>query len=136
MFRADSRSGRWPVAVLLLLLALLAGCDLAVGPSATVEEFHQNISEGKIEDAISLIAPESIEEIGADKVRTLLRSATQDVKKKGGIKVSRIEKEEITGKLAKVTIYIEHGDGSADFHDVNLVQRDGEWLILFELGDK
>ena len=131
MFPAENRTKSRLRLLLTLLVALLPiACGLT-GPAAAVERFHHNIAEGRIEEALGQIASESIEELGKDKLRTVLRSATKQVQEKGGIKTSRIEKESFTGEVAAVTIYIEHGDGSSDFHDVDLVQEGGEWKILF-----
>lgn len=131
MFPAEKRTKSGLRLLLTLLVALLPiACGLT-GPAATVELFHHNIDEGRIEEALGQIASESIEELGKDKLRTVLRAATKEVQEKGGINTSRIEKETITGEVAAVTIYIEHGDGSSDFHDVDLVQEGGEWKILF-----
>lgn len=131
MFPAEKRTKSGLRLLLTLLVALLPiACGLT-GPAAAVERFHHNIDEGRIEEALGQIARESIEELGKDKLRTVLRAATKEVQEKGGIETSRIEKETITGEVAAVTIYIEHGDGSSDFHDVDLVQEGGEWKILF-----
>lgn len=135
MFPAEksTKSGLMALVFTLFIALLPIACGLT-GPAAAVERFHRNINDGRIEEALGQIATESVEELGKDKLRTVLRSATKQVQEKGGIKTSRIEKESITGEIAAVTIYIEHGDGSSDFHDVDLVQEGGEWKILFNVG--
>jgi len=114
----------------LLALGLLLSACFGSSPASTVKKFHRLIEDGQVEESMRLISRQSLSNMGEDKVRSVLRMATQQINDQGGIDELRIESEEVTGEVARVSVFMEYGNGKTEFSDVELALEDGDWKIL------
>jgi hypothetical protein len=109
----------------LLLVACSGG-----GPGATVKQFFTLVEDGKVNDAMELMAPgikDMMQAMGGG--GAVFGEGTKEIKDKGGIKKINILKEEVTGDLAEVEVEIEYGDGSSETETMQLTKVDGKWRI-------
>jgi hypothetical protein len=122
---------RWRGVLLFLLLSGLCACGLLQsGPGDTVKRFFRAMDGGRIEDAIQTLDPGLRQNLGDEKVRTVLAAQAEEMRRKhGGIASVQVEREEIRGDLATVQVLIRFKDGSEKRDTEKLVRRDGRWRI-------
>lgn len=113
-----------------LLLALLSLTSCASrSPSATVVRFHQNLEQGKIEDAMAQLSSRIRASIPDTKLRPALEKATDDIKAKGGIKKINILKEDVTGEIAHIEYQILFNNGDTRRENTSLSKENKVWKI-------
>jgi len=95
-----------------------------------VKRFFRAMDGGRIEDAIQTLDPGLRQNLGDEKVRTVLAAQAEEMRRKhGGIASVQVEREEIRGDLATVQVLIRFKDGSEKRDTEKLVRRDGRWRI-------
>jgi len=115
---------------LTVVLGLTMACSLlSTGPAATVSRFYGLLEKGKIEDAQKLLSSRVVGQLGTAKMRAALEAGAQDISKKQGIRDIKVQKEEIQGDLASVTVLITYGNGSTDTENAKLVKERGSWKL-------
>jgi len=114
---------------LLVIGALLLIACSGGGPGATVKEFFHLVEDGKVNDAMELMAPGIKEMMQAMGGAAAFSEGTSEFKDKGGIKKINILKEDVTGDVAEVEVELEFGDGSSEKETMKLMKVDGKWKI-------
>lgn len=124
--------------------ALLAFCALALAacspsPASLVSDFHKDVSDGNIEQALSMIDLQQATGLGFSegKIRAALTSQSQKYNgvKCGGVKKVDIKNEEVRGDIAviKYDVICKSGmKASTDSKD-NLAKVNGKWRIAIKL---
>lgn len=127
-----TRTPRLPVAVFVCLLTLpavlLNGC-LGGTPQDTAEDFYRYVEAGEITKAMGLLADDTYDKMGRDKIRTALEMQTRRLADQGGIEKFEIVEAEIHAELADLEVQITLGDGTTMNETVNLRKVDGDWKI-------
>ena len=114
---------------LLVIGALLLIACSGGGPGATVKQFFTFVEDGKVNDAMELMAPGIKEMMQAMGGPAVFSEGTNEFKEKGGIKKINILKEDVTGDIAEVEVELEFGDGSSEKETMKLTKVDGKWRI-------
>jgi hypothetical protein len=114
---------------LLVIGALLLIACGGGGPGATVKQFYTLVEDGKVNEAMELMAPGIKDMMQAMGGATVFGEGTKEIKEKGGIDQINILKEEVTGEIAEVEVEVVYGDGSKDTETMQLTKVDGEWKI-------
>jgi Domain of unknown function (DUF4878) len=117
------------LAIGLVLLSTVACSALSPGPAATVSRFYRHLEKGEIEDAQKLLSSKLVGRLGADKLRSGLGAAAGEISGKQGIRNLEVQKEEVQGELATVTVLIAFGDGSTKTDNSKLVKEQGAWKL-------
>jgi len=117
------------LAVGLVLFSTTACSLLSPGPAATVSRFYRHLEKGEIEDAQKLLSSKLVGQLGAGKLRAGLEGAAREISGKQGIRNIAVQKEEIQGELATVTIVVTFGDGSTKTDNSKLVKEQGRWKL-------
>ena len=113
-----------------LVLCSTVACSLVEpGPGATLIQFSRHLEQGEIEDAQNLLSSNTLEQVGAAKLRTLLGGSARDITEKQGIDNIEIQDEEIQGELATATSVVTFGDGSMSTQTANFINEQGQWKI-------
>lgn len=98
-------------------------------PSSVVKDFVLQVEKGNIDAAVNLFSSKMPND-QKEKLKTLLPAATQELKKKGGVKSVEIEKEDVKGDAAEVKYKIVYGNGTEDKNqNGQLVKENGEWKL-------
>jgi len=113
----------------LLALALFAAACISSGPAGTVRSFYRHVEAGEIEDALGLVSSLILDRLGKDKLRAALQEAARDIRDKGGIREIVIDKEEVLGEIATVTVTLHYGNGSHNTEEIELSREDGKWKL-------
>ncbi len=130
----------------LAVLALLMAATLTPGtpavaddkdakPGDTVKAFAKAM-EANDPKTVGELVPQLKELAGEEKIKEMVKEASEEIKAEGGIKSITIDKEEIDGDKAKVTATLESGTGEKDTSDFDLRKQDGKWVIYMDLEGK
>lgn len=118
-----------------LLTALVLTCSFAlVGcggggntPGDAVKDLTYAMEAGDAEKVKELV-PELSENLGDDKIETLVKQSAKEAEANGGVKSITIDKEEIDGDKATVTATMVDGNGNSETDEFELVKKDGKWV--------
>jgi hypothetical protein len=117
-------------AVTILLTALMACTILRPGPAATVKQFYKSVEAGNLDDAIKLLSGQLRSQIGDQKLRAALAEQARDIKQRQqGIRSISVEKEDVQGQIATVTLLLTFGDGTTKRDVTKLVLENNSWKI-------
>lgn len=119
-------------AVVLVAVALLASACFGGGPVATVKAFYERVEQGELDEAVELFSTTLRSQIGDDKLKQGLQSATREIDQKGGVAKMKILEENIIGEVADVEVEITYGDGSSETTKMSLIKEDGRWRLQAE----
>lgn len=107
----------------------IIGCGSAPStPEGVAEEFMMRISKGD-KSAIDLMAPEVVAMFGKEKIEQGLADQADKFAKKGGISSIEFTDKKIEENEAKFKTKINFGDGSSDSDKIDLIKKDGKWLV-------
>lgn len=113
---------------LILNLMILTACASRT-PSAAAENFYRAVEKGDTDTAISLISPEVVGMIGANKIKSGLQEQGLKMKEKGGISKIEIKDESVVGEAAKLTVVLTFGNGTVETENMKLKKLEGKWKI-------
>ena len=117
------------VALTLFLVSAIACSLLSAGPADTVQKFFRHLEKGQIADASALLSSRAVGQVPPEKLRSGLENGARQIASKGGIRSVKVQKEEIQGELASVTLLITYGNGSTESDNSKLVKEDGRWKL-------
>lgn len=121
---------RRSVIVLMVGVACIGtSCRFLEGPAATVRRFHVALDKGDIPGAIDCLSPKFVTQFGLDKIRAALQDAALKLKRKGGIKTFKVEREDVVGDVAEVKTLITTGNGENDSDTFKLARENRVWRI-------
>ena len=123
------------VTVMFLAVGQPAIADKEVSPGDTVKAFARAM-EANDPDKVKEIIPELGTLIGDEKLKAIIKEASEEIKAEGGIKSITTDKEEIKGDTAKVTSTLENGKGEKETEEFELKKVDGKWVIALGLEEK
>ena len=117
-------------ATVALLTLATAGCGLfSAGPGATSTAFYRHLEKGEIEAARQMLSSGFVAQLGEQKVRSALEQGAREISEKNGIKSIDIEREDVQGELATVSVRVTYGNDSNDTQNLKLSKENGEWKI-------
>jgi len=123
------------VTVMFFITGQAAMADKAVSPGDTVKAFARAMEANDV-NKVKEIVPELGELLGDDKLKAIIKQASDEIKAEGGIKSITTDKEEIKGDTAKVTSTLENGKGEKETEEFELEKVDGKWVIGLGLEEK
>lgn len=115
---------------------LMISCSAETPQKAAVKysEYLKNGQFDKFVDGIAFdekMTPEQVKEQKEQLTALLKEKGTKEFDKKGGLKDVEFVSEEITedGNRAKVVLKHIYGNGETDEDKMDLVKKDGKWMI-------
>ena len=115
-------------ALVLTCSFALVGCGGGGGtPGDAVKDLTYAMEAGDAEKVKELV-PELSENLGDDKIETLVKQAAKEAEANGGVKSITTDKEEIDGDKATVTATMVDGNGNSETDEFELVKKDGKWV--------
>ena len=117
------------LALALVLVSAIACSLVSSGPAATAQQFYRHLEKGQIEDAHTLLSSTALSQLPAEKLRSGLEAGARQIASRGGIRSIKVEKEEVQGELASVTLLITYGNGSTETDTSKLVKEKGRWKL-------
>jgi hypothetical protein len=119
---------------LIGLMALLAACAFERGPGETVREFHMDVDQGRIAEAIKLVdMPDADTE---KKLTTAFKEAAVEAQQQGHLRSVEIVKEDVKGDVAHVEYILHEPDGTDEREKMELRKVNGHWKLRLLTGDK
>ena len=117
--------------VLFLVAGVLAAsaCRFIEGPAATVKRFQTAIDRGDVDAAIECLSTKFVQQLGVEKIRAGLQEAAMKLKRKGGVKSLRVDREDVVGDIAEVVTTVTTGNGETDSDTFKLARENGAWKI-------
>jgi len=97
-------------------------------PEGTAEKFVRLVEQGD-NSAVDLMAPEVVQLVGRDKLEQSVQEQSAKFKEKGGVSSVEVTEKNIMEDKADLKVKINFGDGTSDFDNMNMIHKDGKWLI-------
>ncbi len=117
-------------ASVICLVCFSVGCGvLSSGPSKTLTTFSKCLEEGKIDDAAKLFSTRVISGQGLGNLKSIVATGAPQIKAKGGISSQNIQKEDIIGDVAEVTLEVKYINGETEVTTYKLIKENDEWKI-------
>ena len=98
-------------------------------PWVVVERFVREVAHGDLTKILSFLPPALVAQIGVEKLDSIFRSNTEEVKSRGGIVEVEVEDQWEDFESAAVDVSMTYGDGSTDKEVILLVRDMNEWKI-------
>jgi len=115
------------VATLLIgFTTLIAACS--GGAPSRAEAFHQAIDRGQVSEAIAMIDPAAVQQVGEVNIRAALAKDAEFDKAAGGLKTISVKGEE-QGELASYEVTLVFGNGKVRNEKTKLVKIQGKWYV-------
>jgi hypothetical protein len=112
-----------------LLCIVLTWACAGSSPSSAVKAFYEAVSNGKTEDAMSLLSQQTINTIGEAKLRAGIQEASRKMATRGGLKDLVITSEQLQGDVATITALLKYGNGTEETEKEQLVKEKGGWRL-------
>lgn len=114
---------------ILALASLLGLTSCASGPRTTIERFHHAVENGKVDQALALLADHCVERFGAEKWRLLFKQRALEINEKGGIKSIETKGDPPKDDHVQLLVTVTYSNGENDSDWVHLVRQKGSWRI-------
>lgn len=118
------------------MMVILSACSGGSTPSDVAEKYGDYLMSGKYEKIADMVdteemmsSKEEIEE-GKKQLTALMQMVGEQVNTKyGGFKKFEVISETIDGEKANVVTKITYGNGTEEESDLDLILKDGKWLL-------
>lgn len=98
-------------------------------PWVVVERFVREVAHGDLSKILSFLPPALVAQIGVEKLESIFRGNTEEVRSRGGIVEVEVEDQWEDFESAAVDVSMTYGDGSTDKEVILLVRDMNEWKI-------
>lgn len=112
--------------IALFTLFMLVACGGS--PDGMIESYYTNLDQGEITKASEQMSQVFKDQVGANKIKSMLTKQAKNIQSKGGIDSVTVEGE-AKGEIGQFTAHIVYGDGSKKDDKINVVKEDDGWKI-------